>query len=461
MKEKINNDKSYNNFYWSVFKIALPITFQQIFSSAGTMIDNLMVGKLGMESIAAVGAINRFVVIFWCSIYGITSGGASFIAQFSARKDEKGIQRIVGLTLFFNLLIAAFFTFVSFAYPEYIISFFTKDPLVIEPAKSYLYVLAFGFFINSLVYSYSFNLRATKNGQISLFAVTLGQFINVTFNYLLIYGNHGFPKWGVAGAAAATVLSKVVETIIVLSVTYYKKYVIAGSISTMFSFSTIFFTRFIKVAFPFAIGEILWSAGFAFYHSFFGKISTAAMSGYSMITPFEQVFINIFVGVATAALIMIGEHLGKREDNQAYVYGKKFYSLGVLGASLIGLLVFIFADKIMLIYNLKSSDIEDMQAFHQATTFLKIHGLLLGVRVFNLICFAGILKSGGDSFYLLFTSILSLWLVGIPFAYMTSQIFQMPAYMVYISMYIEELVKAFFVFRRFKSKKWIKNLIDI
>ncbi len=461
MKEQIPEKKSYNNFYWSVFTIALPITFQQIFSSAGTMIDNLMVGKLGMEAIAAVGAINRFVVIFWCSIYGLTSGGASFIAQFSARNDEKGIQRIVGLTLFFNLIIAAFFTFVSFAYPDYIISFFTKDPLVTESAKSYLYVLAFGFFVNSLVYSYSFNLRATKNGQISLFAVLLGQFINILFNYLLIYGKYGFPKLGVAGAALATVFSKVVEALIVLSVSYYKKYSIAGSISTMFSFSTVFFVRFIKIAFPFAIGEVLWSTGFAFYHSFFGKISTAAMSGYSMITPFEQLFITLFVGLATAALVMIGEHLGRKEEYEAYNHAKKFYSIGVIGATLIGIVVFFLSNKILLIYNLKSSDIEDMQALQQAITFLKIFGLLLGIRVFNLICFAGILKSGGDSIYLLFTSILSLWLIGIPSAYIVSQIFKMPAYMVYISMYVEEFVKAFFIYRRFKSKKWIKNLIDI
>lgn len=458
MYTNIENKKS---FYTLIFKLALPVTLIQVLNSISSMVDNLMVGHLGMEAIAAVGIINRFTLMFWFTLYGMTSGGSTFIAQFFGKGDDTNIKRIIGITLTFNFIISAIFTFVSFVYPNQIVSFFTKDPLVAKLAREYLYVLSLGYFVYAIVFTYSFNLRTIKHANLALIASLFAQIINITFNYLLIYGKHGFPRWGVGGAAAATVFSKVVEAAIILGVIYYKKYNIAGSFNSLFSFTWNSLKNFAKVAFPSTGIEILRSGGFVVYHSFFGVLGAASIAAYSMITPFEQFFLTFFIGIATAALIIIGSHLGRSENEKAYKYAKEFYFLGVGLAIALGILSFIFANKLISIYGLNPKDAEDAKALIESTNLLRAHGLLLFLRVFNILNYGGVLKSGGDAMYLLFVSIFSLWVVGIPVTYAVTYLFKMPSYAIYIAMYAEELAKVFLIWKRFVSKKWLKNLTHI
>ncbi len=86
--------------------------------------------------------------------------------------------------------------------------------------------------------------------------------------------------------------------------------------------------------------------------------------------------------------------------------------------------------------------------------------MFMFVRIFNLVSFAGVLKSGGDTIFLFFVETGSLWMIGIPIVYFSSLVGLSP-YIVYFSTYIEEGIKAYFIRKRLISKKWMNTLVDL
>ncbi len=448
-------------FYWTVFRLALPVTVQQIVTSSSSIVDNLMVSVLGTEPIGAVGAVGKFLQIFFFAVYGVSSSGAGFIAQFSARKDEKGVQRVMGATLFCNIILAILFTVFSILHTDRIVDAFTKDPATKGYAKEYLLVMSFGYIFHSISFTYSFALRTIKKASLALYIILFSQMFNVFFNHLLIQGNGPFPALGVKGAALASVLAKVIEMFLILFFVYRNGYPIAGTLKTMLDFPVSFLFRFLEIAFPLTLNELLWALGLAIYQIFFGRMGSDAMAAYSMIAPFEQFFITAFIGFSSAALVMVGEYIGENKRDEAYDCAVKFYKISLFTSIVLGSIIFISADKIISIYSYMGDKAINDQAVVYGVNLLRILGLGLFIRVYNLVSYAGILKSSGDSLFLFISETFSLWLVGVPLAFLASHTFKMEPHYVYGMLYVEEGFKAFLVARRFSSKKWIKNLIDI
>lgn len=450
------------SFYWQILTIALPITIQQVIISSGSIIDNLMVSGLGTEAIGSVGAINKFLGMFSFGIYGLTSAGGSFISQFMSRKDSKGIQRIVGISLICNLIFAFIFTFIAMEYPVQIASIFTDDMKTLAMASQYLKVMSLYFLPYAISYAFAYPMRIVGKAKVAMYIISFSQCINIVLNNLLIYGQFGFPALGVKGAALATVIAKIFEMLAIISVIYYNKYIIAGSLKNMISFSASFLVRVLSISMPLTLNELLWSGGLLIYQIAISNMGIDAMAAYGMVAPFEQLLITAFIGLSSAALILVGGELGNNNYEKAYSTGNTFSKIVPVLAILIGIPIAIFSKQIISIYSFMGADMNSISpvAFDQAQKFLKVLGVLLFIRVFNLTFLAGVFKSGGDTMFLFIAETGSLWLVGIPLVFLASQM-NIEPYLVYLVAYFEEIVKARIIYSRFKSKKWMKTLIDL
>ena len=111
----------------SLFVIALPIILQNLMQSTVNMLDTLMVGQLGSVEIAAVGLGNQIYMLLNMVLFGISSGGAIFIAQFWGKKENSGIWKMEGVMFSFSIVIALIFTFASVFFPKFLIGLYSKD----------------------------------------------------------------------------------------------------------------------------------------------------------------------------------------------------------------------------------------------------------------------------------------------------------------------------------------------
>ena len=109
----------------SLFVIALPIILQNLMQSTVNMLDTLMVGQLGSVEIAAVGLGNQIYVLLNMVLFGISSGGAIFIAQFWGKKDKLGIWKMEGVMFTFSLIISLLFMLASIFAPKFLIGLYS------------------------------------------------------------------------------------------------------------------------------------------------------------------------------------------------------------------------------------------------------------------------------------------------------------------------------------------------
>ena len=119
------NSHSVSGFYKKLFLIAVPITLQQLMQTFVNMLDTIMVGQLGAVEIAAVGLGNQIFFMLNMILFGISSGGSVFIAQFWGKKDLPRIHQTLGIMLFLATIISVLFTFAAAFVPEILISFYS------------------------------------------------------------------------------------------------------------------------------------------------------------------------------------------------------------------------------------------------------------------------------------------------------------------------------------------------
>lgn len=212
-----------SEFYKSFLTIGVPLMVQQLISSSLNFIDNLMIGRLGTDYIAAVGFANSVYRILDLFLFGLCSGMGVFVAQYYGKRNFDMIRRILGKMVISGFTLAVIFSTITFFNAERIIGIFTKDPEVLKIGVSYITKALFSYSFYALSFSTGFCLRAMGLTKFPMTSASVGVAINTFFNYCLIYGNFGFPCLKEQGAAIATVIARICELTTIWLIVYKKE----------------------------------------------------------------------------------------------------------------------------------------------------------------------------------------------------------------------------------------------
>lgn len=451
MLKKLFNDTT---FFKTMISIALPITLQNLISSSLNMVDTVMVGELGETQIAAVGLANQFFFLFSLLLFGINSGTSIFISQFWGKKDILNIRRVLGIALLSGGILSLIFTFIALIAPEMVLKIFTEDRNVIKFGIGYLRIVSLSYLITAVSFSYSFASRSIGHAKLPMTVSGVSLIANTVLNYLLIFGKFGFPQMGVEGAALATLISRVVEVILIVGIIYYKRYALACRVKEMFDLSSSFILKFFKTTIPVILNEGFWSLGMTMYSAAYARIGTGAVAAVQISNTVQNIFMVIFFGLGNACAVMIGNKIGAGKNETAIEYAKKFSILGPSLGIFMGLALILSSRLVLKLFNVSSSVNDD------ALKILFILALFMAIKVFNIILVVGILRSGGDTRFSMFLEMGSVWLIGVPLAFLGALVWKLPIYMVVALVSVEEIVKALVGIPRVVSKKWVKNVVD-
>ena len=269
LKNKLIGTKE---FYFRVFSIVLPMVIQNTITNVVSLLDNVMVGRVGTLQMSAVAIINQLIFVFNLCIFGGLAGAGIFSTQYAGAKDNNGIRycfrakTYIGVAMF----ILACVVFLGFSDPL-IKMYLAEDTspadaaATLKYATSYLKIMILGLLPFTITQIYSSTLREFGETKLPMTASVAAIAVNFVFNYLLIFGKFGFPKLGVAGAAIATVLSRFVEAIILVTVSTLRRneYAFLKSVFRSF-YIPIKLCRNIAIkGTPLLINEFLWAAGMA------------------------------------------------------------------------------------------------------------------------------------------------------------------------------------------------------
>ena len=413
-----------------------------------------MVGQLGSVEIASVGLGNQIYMLLNMVLFGISSGGAIFIAQFWGKKENSGIWKMEGVMFSFSIVIALIFTFASVFFPKFLIGLYSKDFHVIEIGARYLRIVAFSFPFFAMSFAFSMALRSTEHVKLPMVATMISLVLNAILNYLLIFGIGFFPSLGIVGAAIATCISRIVECFILFIVAYSKKYEVASSVKNLFSFTLFEVRKFIKIAFPVIINEAIWGLGTSMHSLIMGRTSTEAISAFNITGTISQITWVFFIGVGNAAGIIIGKKIGEGNETEARKYANTLSWFMPVMAIFIGLLLIPISKFLPFMFNVEANILV------QAKMMLMILMCCYPLNAFNMCWVVGICRAGGDTVFAAIIDVCFMWIIAIPLAACVAYFTNVQPYIIYICLLSEQIFKAIVGFYRIKSGKWLHNVVE-
>ena len=448
--ETLNN----RAFYKKTLSIALPIAAQSLIGSSLSLIDNLMVGTLGETELAAVGAGVQIFFLYWMVIFGFNSGGAMFVAQFWGARDLANIKKTLGFMAKVSFCVALVFFIGSNLFAEYIMKVFSTDPTVIALGVRYIRFGSPCFLFIGMTQPMVVGLRCTQQPKIPLAISTIAFVTNTLLNLVLIFGFLGLPRLETDGAALATSIARLVELSLVIFMIFGRKNIISGKLSEYRHAGRNLALGIVKRAVPTTINETLWGLGQTMYMSAIGHIGVTAYAAAQASNTIQNVFIMAGFSIGDAALIIIGEKLGVEGIDEAKEMAKKFVGITIVVGVIAGILMVFLSGPVIGWFDFTDTGSD------YAKKILLIYGIPLPLDLYNGVLISGILRSGGDTPFAATTEVCTVWLYGVPLAFLGALYWHLPVYLVILLVRTEDIVKGVILTVRLISGKWAKNIIN-
>ncbi len=449
------------NFYQRVLKITLPIMIQSGITNFVNFLDNIMVGRIGTEQMSAVAIVNRLIFVFFLCIFGGMAGAGIFTAQYYGKKDYEGVRHTFRYKLILGAFICALALAVFLLFGDSLIGMYLRGSSdggdkagTLEYARQYFAIMLWSLPAVALGQIYSNTLRECSQTLVPMKAGLAAILINLTFNYLLIYGKLGFPAMGVKGAALATVLSRYVEVLIVIIWAHAHPErcpYIKGVYKTL-SLPFDLFKRIFITGMPLLVNEALWSSGVACLAQSYSLRGLNVVAAYEILGVVSNVFNVVFFSMGDAVAIIVGQHLGAGDLKRARDDDNKILALSVFIAIGVAIVIALTSGAFPLLYNTND------EARKLATRFLLAQAFFTPQMAFLHTAYFTIRSGGRTVITFLFDSVY-MWLVCVPLAYCLSRYTGLYVITVFCLLQLSESIKCLIGFILVKNGSWMKNIV--
>lgn len=434
--------------------LALPIAMQNLLTSCGSLVDTAMIVPLGDVAISAVGVASRLTFLTNVIGFGFCSGMSTMIAQYWGVGDRRGIHRSYGVALSVSFSLSLVLLSLFYIFTGFFIGLFGPAANVAATAVDYLKIVAFS--IPFVMYSSvtCAALRSTEKVFVPLLSSSISVCVNVFCNYCLIFGNCGMPQLGVIGAAYGTVIGCGVQAIIVFAFVVFGKNPIKASLKETFGFGRVFAKNFFKTASPVLLNECLWAIGANGYTMVLARQSTEKYAGYTIFETVQQLVFVFFVGLCTAAAIMIGKSVGRGDNEGAYRDAKRFLIMTPLFGLFLGGTMALLRNYLLMLF-----DFETETARGTASALILFYGLWIVIRMIPYTSICGIFRAGGDTKTGCKIELATMYALCLPCVITAGILLKLPFFWIVVIMFAaDDIPKGILCIKHFVSKKWMINL---
>ncbi len=250
-------------------------------------------------------------VVFNHRLFGFASGASVFIAQYYGADDTAGIHRTYGVMTIGTQAASALFMLIALLFPEAVVRLFSSDAETITLGASYLRIIAISYPFLALTRGGGTLLQSTGNVMIPFAGSLVSVAVNVILNALLIFGLCGFPALGVQGAAIASLISAIVNALVVYGAGLAKKTLLRTGLSALRGITGSFIRDFAVVSTPAMLNETMWALGNLMYSSVYGHMGTGAYASITVVRTIEELMSVAVMGLCSSCAVMIGGDIGR------------------------------------------------------------------------------------------------------------------------------------------------------
>ena len=448
-------------FYRRVLGVAVPIIIQNGITNFVSMLDNIMVGRIGTVEMSGVAIVNQLMFVFNLCVFGAVSGAGIFTAQFHGSQDHTGVRHTFRFKFLVSLALGILGIGLFRAAGEPLIQLFLRgegDPkdaaLSLAHGLRYLRVMLLGLLPFALANAYSGTLRETGQTVVPMVAGIIAVVVNLTLNYVLIFGHFGVPALGVRGAAAATVISRYVELAIVAGWTHLhgdRNPFIRGAYRSMHIPASLLRGIIVK-GMPLLINEFLWASGMALMNQSYSTRGLDVVAAQNITSTLYNLSSVVFMAMGNAVGIVIGQMLGAgRSEQEVRDADRKLIALSVVSCVFFGGLMASASGLFPKIYN--TTD----QVRSLATVRICVSAVMMPFNAYTNAAYFT-LRSGGQTLVTFLFDSCFVWVCCVPVAFGLSRFTDVPIVPLYAICNAMDLLKcaigAFMIHRG----AWIQNL---
>ena len=439
-------------FYKSLFVLVLPIAFQNLMSALVSASDALMLGLVNQDSLSAVSLATQvqFVLsLFWAAL---TIGTTILAAQYWGRGDSGSVEKVLSIALKFSFAVSFVFFAAAAVCPTLLMRIFTNDESLAALGAVYLRAVSWSYLLAGISQIYlcimknsGRTLRSTVYGSVSMV-------LNIVLNAILIFGLLGFPKMGILGAAAATVIARGAELLLVV-LENRKKDVVRIRWSVLTESHALLRKDFVEYTAPVMANELVWGCGFTMFTVIMGHLGSDAVAANSIAGIVKNLISCLCIGIGSGSGIIVGNELGSGNLERAKEYGSKLCKLALAAGAVSGVVLLLFVPVIV---GYSGNLNPQAQTYLKGMLFMCSYYLI--AKSINMTVVAGIFCAGGDTKFGLLCDTVTMWVIIVPVGLLAAFVLKLPVLAVYFLLNMDEFVKLPAVYRHYIKYQWVRNL---
>ena len=440
----------------------VPVLIQNVITNFVSLLDNIMVGTIGTESMSGVAIVNQLLFVFNLCIFGGLSGAGIFTAQYYGSGDQEGVRYTIRIKYIVGLTASVLFGAAFILFGDDLIGLFLHEGEIglnleatLAFGKDYLWIMLIQMLPFAVMQVYGSTLRECGETLVPMKAGIVAIFVNLILNYILIFGKLGLPALGVVGAAIATVIARFVECgiIVIWAHRHTKEHPYIKGLYRNFRIPSDILKKVAVKGLPLLVNELLWSAGMTTLNQCYSVRGLEVVSAINISSTVSNLFFCAFFATGTTVAIIVGQLLGAGELERAIDEDRKIIAFAVALSGTVGIIMAIVAPLIPNLYN------TEPEVRTLATSFLLIVAAFMPFSAFTNASYFT-LRSGGKTIITFLFDCVFLWTINIPLAMILVYLTDLPILPLYACIQSVELIKVVLGYILLKRKSWVNNLVE-
>ena len=450
------------HFYRSVLTMVVPMILQMLVTNFVSMLDNIMLGRVGTEQMSGASIVNQYVFIFIISTFGAVSGPSIFGAQFFGKRDFKGQMYTFRFRLFACLIIAIIAALMFELFDDTLISLFLskddspeKRAATLGYGRTYMSIMVLSLVPNAVRQAYASIVSECGETRIPMAASMTAVAVNLVLDYGLIFGKLGLPELGVAGAAIATVIAKFVEAAFVVIWVHNHTSRCQFSVGAFRGFGIPFELALdiTKKSIPLLFNEFLWAAGMSVIAQCYSVRGLDVVAARNIATTISNLFSTFYVQLGVCVSIIVGAKLGANKLRDARDTDNKLLFFSIAASVVVGVCLLPIAKLFPMLYN-TSDNVRDIAAY-----MIVITALAFPLMSYTNACYFT-LRSGGKTGITFLFDFGFTWLLVIPIAFVLAYLTKLPIRPMFAIITFAEVIKVGIGYFMVRSDVWVNNIVD-
>ena len=441
-------------FYSLFFTMTLTIAMQSAIVFSVNLADAIMLSRYSETALSGVALLNQIQFLLQMLVFGIAEGALVFSSRSWGEHRIEPIREVTNIAMKFGVVLAAALGVTILLFPEFILRLMATDHAVVGEGVRYARIIAFSYPVFAVSQILMIMLRSVETVKISFYLSIVTFVVNVTLNYLLIFGNLGFPELGCRGAAIATLSARGLELLLIVAYTRLIDRKVGLRVRHILRPVNRGLLRdYIRVGSPVFLSGTIWGIAMAIQTGILGHLGSSAIAANSVATTVFQIVTVFTYASASAAAVMTGKTIGEGKTELIRPYTRTFQCLFLCIGLSSGTILFFLKDPVIQLFSGLSPESAAL-----TLRFMTVLAVTTIGTAYQMPCLTGIVRAGGETDFVLKNDLVFMWLLVLPSAFLAAFVFRFSPTIVFICLKSDQILKCAVAAVKVNRYTWIKKI---